>query len=377
MARATERFLNEVRRSHTVYAYVDVIAPNQEAKRLVAVDGEVNVDRTGQFRRVGRIECIDPFGEFIPDGNTGILTPFGTEVRPYRGVKYSDGTIEVHPLGVFRLANSQFKESASAAGSSGVRISLNMFDRSRTVTRDAFTSTYTVPAGTNIIDAIKVILARTFPDLEYDAVSTPLVTTAPKVYATKDDPWKAVTELAKSIGCEIYFDVLGTVVIAPPTDVDALPAPDFSYIENRKNTLIDLQKVYSDEPGFNGVIVEAQSTADELPPVRAEAWDNEPTSPTYRLGPYGEVPMFVTDSNVKTVADAQAMADSLLKGQIGFAAQLSVTSWVNPALEAGDTIQVERQRLGVTGLYTVDSFNVPLRKEGTQNLKLRTRRVAA
>jgi hypothetical protein len=50
---------------------------------------------------------------------------------------------------------------------------------------------------------------------------------------------------------------------------------------------------------------------------------------------------------------------------------------VNPALESGNVIEVERARLGVTGLYTVDAFNVPMRKDGTQNLKLRTRRTAS
>lgn len=376
MGRASDRFLLEVRRSHTVWSYVDVISPDQEVRRLVAVDGEVNVDRTAQYRRAARIDCIDPEGVFIPDGTSGILTPYGTEVRPYRGVRYSDGTIEVYPLGVFRISSGTFTEASASSASSGVRIQLNMFDRSRTVSRDRFTNTYVIASGTNILSAIKLILGRTFPDLEYDTITTGLTTSAPTVYATGDDPWVAVTELATSIGCEIYFNTDGWIVIAPPTDIDSLPAPDFSYIEGARNTMTDLQSVYSDEPGFNGVIVTGESAGDELPPVRAEAWDNEPSSPTYRLGPYGEVPQFIQDSNVKTTAAAQAMADSILKGMLGFSSQLSVTAWVNPVLEAGDVVQVERARLNVTGLYTVDAFTVPLRKDGSQNLRLRSKRLA-
>lgn len=376
MSRASDRFLLEVRRSHTVWSYVDVISPDQEVRRLVAVDGEVNVDRTAQYRRAARIDCIDPEGVFVPDGSSGILTPYGTEVRPYRGVRYSDGTVEVYPLGVFRISSGTFTEASSSSASSGVRIQLNMFDRSRTVSRDRFTNTYVIASGTNILSAIKLILGRTFPDLEYDTITTSLTTSAPTVYATGDDPWIAVTELATSIGCEIYFNTDGWIVIAPPTDIDSLPAPDFSYIEGARNTMTDLQSVYSDEPGFNGVIVTGESAGDELPPVRAEAWDNEPSSPTYRLGPYGEVPQFVQDSNVKTTAAAQAMADSILKGMLGFSSQLSVTAWVNPVLEAGDVVQVERAKLHVTGLYTVDAFTVPLRKDGSQNLRLRSKRLA-
>lgn len=373
MARASQRFLNELHGSHTVVSYVDIIAPNQATKRLVATDGEINVDRTAQYRRAGRIECIDPLLEYVPDGDFGELTPFGTEVRPYRGVKYSDGTEEVMPLGVFRISRSRFQES-SGNNSAGVRISLELFDRSRVVSRDKFINPYQIPQGTNVIVAIKLILARTFPDIEYDSISSPLTTTAPIVYNTADDPWVAVTDLATSVGCEIYFDVNGWVVIAPPTDIDSMPAPDFEYVEGPRSTMIDLSKEFSDEPGYNGVIVTGESHSDELPPVRAEAWDMVPSSPTYRYGPYGEVPQFTTDNNVKTVADAQKVADSLLKGMIGFSSQLSVSSWTNPALEAGDVVQVKRARLGVDELYAVDAFTVPLRKDGVQSLKLRTRR---
>jgi hypothetical protein len=374
MARATNRFLQEIRRSHIVYSYVDVISPSQETQRLRVVDGDINVDRTAAIRRAGRLTCIDPERKLVPVGNSGILTPFGTEIRPYRGVKYSDGTEEVYALGVFRLAGSTFHETNTTAG---VSISLNMYDRSRTVSRDKFITTYVVAAGTNIVNAIKLILGRTFDDLEYDSIATSLTTTSPKVYATNDDPWTAVTELAKSIGCEIYFDFEGRVIIAPPTDIDALPSPDFTYIEGTGCTMIDLQAEYADDPGYNGVIVEGGSTGDELPPVRAEAWDMEPSSPTYRYGSYGEVPLYSQDTNVKTLADAQAAADALLKGHIGFSGQLTISSWCNPALEAGDVVQVERSAMNITGLYTVDAFNVPLRKDGQQNLKLRTRRLAS
>jgi hypothetical protein len=289
-------------------------------------------------------------------------------------VRYSDGTTEVYPLGVFRLSDASFDESASVSGGAGIGISLSMYDRSRTVARDKFINVYTIPKGTNIITAIKRIIDRTFPGIDYDSVSTSQTTSEPKVFDASDDPWASVVELAKSVGCEIYFDVEGSVVIAPPTDVDASPSPDFTYIESQKSTMTSLKKSFSDEQAFNGVIVTGESPGDDKPPVRAEAWDLEPSSPTYRYGPYGEVPDFVTDTNVKTVADAQRNADSILRKHLGAPSQLSCSSWTNPALEAGDIVQIERVRMGVTGLYTLDAFNIPFRKDGTQNLTVRSRR---
>jgi hypothetical protein len=246
-----------------------------------------------------------------------------------------------------------------------------MYDRSRTVARDKFTVPYTVPSGTNTVDAIKLILARTFPNLQYDATTSTVNLTAPMVFNASDDPWQAATTLAQSIGFELYFNAEGWVVVAPPTDINASPAPAYSYIEGQGCTMTDVSSVYTDEPGFNGVIVTGASVGNELPPVRAEAWDMEPSSPTYRLGPYGEVPMFVTSQTVTTTADAQKTATALLKGQIGFASQLAVSAWSNPAFEAGDTVQVKRAQMNINGLYTVDSFNIPMLKANEQVVNVR------
>lgn len=373
MVQPTARFVSELSKSHTVYNYVQAISPSGQTVTLTVVDGEVNVDRTAQYRRAARLICLDPDNVFVPDGIHGILTPFGTEIRPYRGVVYQDGTTETYPLGVFRLANVTITESAGGSQNSyiGVSLQLEMYDRSRVVARDKFLVPYTIAAGTNVIDAIKLIIARTFPDARYDVIASTVTLPAPMVFNAADDPWAAVTTLAQSIGSEIFFDANGIVVVAAPPDVNAMPSPAYSYVEGPGCTMTDISSIYSDEPGFNGVIVTGASLGNELPPVRAEAWDMEPSSPTYRLGPYGEVPMFVTSQTVTTVADAQSTATALLRGQIGFASQLSISGWSNPAFEAGDVVKVVRTPMKVSGLYTVDSFTVPMLKENEQVVNVR------
>lgn len=372
MARMTDRFLEEIKHSHNFVSYVDVIAPDLRTVRLPATDGEVTVDNTAAVRRSCNITCVDPTGELTPRDPGGILTPYGSEIRPYRGVVYSDGTEEVAPLGVFRI--SKVDVSDAAGGSPEIKI--EAYDRSRTIARDKFTVPYVVEEGTNLLTAIREIIDRTFPGATYDSITTTMTTSAPMLFDAGDNPWEAVTELALSMGCEIGFGVEGEIEISPPTDINALPAPDFSYIEGQGCTMTDLSLVFTDEPGFNGVIVAGESTGDELPPVRGEAWDEEPTSPTYRKGPYGEVPQFVTDTNVKTEEEAAIVAESILAGSLGFSAQLSVTATVNPALEAGNVVEVRRARTGVSGLYTLDAFKVPLSKSGTQPLTLRQKRAA-
>jgi hypothetical protein len=372
MGTMTDEFYDEIRTSHTAFSYVDVIAPDQEAKRLITIEGEVTCDRTAQVRRSLTCRAIDPLGDITPRKTGEILTPYGTELRAYRGVRYSDGRTETCALGVFRLARSVISDKSDGTSD----IQLEAYDRSRTIQRDKFVTPYTITAGTNLLTAIKQIVQRTFPDATYDAIGTSLVTTAPMLFDSGGDPWEACSMLAKSMGCEIYFDVEGRVAIVPPHDINALPAADFSYIEGDRCTMLDLGRVFSDEPGYNGIIVTGESPGDEKPPVRGEAWDTSPTSPTYRYGNYGEVPAFITDSTAKTTEDCERIAKSELALTLGSSSQISLTATVNPSYEAGAVVGIKRQRSGVDGLFIVDAFNVPLDISATQRLNLRERRAA-
>lgn len=370
--RPTEKFLAALHVSHEAFSYVELHSPDGDIEILPAVGGDIKVDRTAAVRRGITVELVDPDGTLVPEGVNSVLTPFGAELHPFRGIRYDDGTTEVYPLGVFRISKVSVKDTSGGSPT----ITVDGYDRSRTVARDKFTSVYTITQGTNLIDAIKDIVERTFSEVDYDLTTTTITTTAPKVYDANDDPWTAVTELAQSMGCDIYFDAEGALAIVPPVDIDDLPNPDFSYVEGDGNTMTDISRVYSDEPGYNGVIVVGESVGDEKPPVRGEAWDEEPTSVTYRFGPYGEVPLFVTDSNVKTDVDAEQAAKHMLSNLLGFSQQLDVQATVNPTYEAGQVVQVTRARSHVDDLFVVDAFNIPLRASGAQGLILRQKRSA-
>lgn len=372
MEPTTDRFIAEISKSHTVYSYVQVTSPTQVSLILPAVGGNVEVDNTAETRRRCSVNCIDPTGELTPESQLSILTPYGTEIRPYRGVAYDDGTYETVPLGVFRIAKVNVRDSV---GGSPI-ISIEAYDRSRTIARDKFTDVYTIAQGTDIVTAIKAIAERTFPDLQYDTVSTNVVTTATLVHEAGDDPWAAITDLALSIGCDVYFGATGWLHIAPPVEIDALPAPVYRYIEGNGCRMLDLERVFTDDPGYNGVVVTGESAGDTAAPVRAISWDEQPSSATYHKGPYGEVPLFVRDQNVKTQSDAQAMADALLQKQLGFSSQLSITGITNPALDAGDVVEVRRERTHVSGLYVVDALTIPFAAADSQSITLRQKRTA-
>ncbi|MFE6223035.1 DUF5047 domain-containing protein [Streptomyces sp. NPDC057854] len=369
MPTQSDRFYREIHGSHTIVSWIDVIGPDQKLIRLPATDGQVDVDRSAAVRRKLSCQCIDPLGLLTPRDDGELLTPYGTELRAYRGVEYADGSQEVCKLGTFRLSKSSISDSNTGSPV----IQLEAYDRARTVQRDKFKVPYTIASGTNAMTALKNIIKMTFPAVQYDTITSTVTTTAPLLFDAGSDPWEAVFQLARSMGCEVYFDVEGRLAVLPPNDPNALPSPDFTYVEGEGNTMVDLTKEFNDEGVYNGVIVTGESIGDQLPPVRGEVWDDNPTSPTYRLGPYGEVPLFITDNLAKTEEQCKAIARAQLNLILGAASRIAITGIVNPSYECGDIVRVKRARSKIDGLYSVEAFSIPLRS-GTQALTLREQR---
>lgn len=371
MQQVTAKFLTEIQKSHNVVSYVDVIGPNGDTFRLDATDGSVSIDRTADIRRRCTVTCADRTGTLTPTSADSILTPFGTKLKLYRGVRFSDGSgTEVIPLGVFQLAKSSVRDQVGGSPD----ISLEAYDLSRVISRAKFTDVYTVAQDANLITALKALITRSLPDTIFDSISTTLTATAPIVLDVGTDPWQAAGLMAASMGCEIYFSATGRCIIAPPVDLDHLSAPVFTYYEGNGNTMLDLSVDFSDDPGFNGIILTGSSPADDAPAVRSVVWDNEPTSPTYHLGPYGEVPQFITDQNITTQEACDAAAASLLANILGSSSQLSITAGVNPALDVNDVVAVRRQRSGINDRYAVDAVSIPMKATSTSTLTLRNKR---
>jgi hypothetical protein len=357
--RPSPRFGAALRKSHTVYEYVDIVTNSHQTIKLHITTGQITVDRSAQFRRSASFTCFDPTGQLVPADAKAALSPTGTIIKPYRGILYPDGTSEVYPMGVFGLSNVDIIE-ASPTNGTRVTINISAYDRSRTISRQKFLQTYTIPAGTLITTAFQQLVYRTFPNAVFDIITSQKTTPYVLTYAVGDDPWQACQDLAISVGCQAFFDPDGTAVLCPPADVNALGSPDWDYIEGQGCTMTDVEAIYSDDPGYNGVIVIGASPATGAAPVMGVAWDTDPDSATYYLGPYGQVPQIVNDSNITDVTSANNSASSLLNGQLGFITQTDITCWVNPAIDVDDVVQVERQNVKATGLYVVDSLTVPL-----------------
>lgn len=121
------------------------------------------------------------------------------------------------------------------------------------------------------------------------------------------------------------------------------------------------------------VVALGESVSGDDPPVISASphgYDNDPLSPTYYLGAYGLVPRFFSSPLLRTQAQADKAADKQLANHKGATRTISFEAVPNPALDAGDAVQVVYpDRSGE--LHLLDALTIPLGPGGTMSSETR------
>lgn len=335
--------------------------------------GSITVDSTATIWRSGHVKFADESGELIPNTSTDLLTPYGNEIRVYRGVMV-DGEAENVPLITGGITNVQVDETPG-----GFVIDCDIYDRSALVQKAKWSTVYNVAAGTNVITAILAILQDRLPGAlwAYMVPSyTATVETSPNLVLGgqgSGDPWADIQSLAASIGLIVYFDPLGNPVIRAQPDPANQNQVAWSVAEGENLTGVK-RRITSDET-YNGVTVNGENSTPGGALYSYTAWDTDTSSPTYYLGPFGKRPApAYTDPKANSTAACQASAQARLLTMLGLSNIVSTASIVNPALEALDIVTVTRDRIGISGVpHIASGFTVPLDVSTTMDLAYRKR----
>ena len=332
----------------------------------------INVSQS-RYRRSIRRECslefVDKDGTLVPQNNiSAILLPYNREVKIYRGVVFADGTEELVPLGVFVITSVDISESAQ-----GVKIAIKGSDRSLILARAKFTNhEFFIEDGTAKETAIEQILKYRYPKVQTIFPATNQTTTL--LYPTLDqssDPWREALKIAESASMDLYFDENGIARMRPIPDPD-FGTPVATYTDGSDSVLIQLSRSLSTDESYNGVIFTGEGTNLSIG-VIGEAWDDNPSSPTYRKT-YGEVPKFMSSPTVLTVAEAKDAALAELRKVIGSSEKITWDQIVNPAHDVYDLVKVTRSPVGVDKILMLDAISIPLAANGTMNAVGRSRR---
>lgn len=367
----SETFRAAMRQSHRVIVSAGAYVDDSLVADLYPTGGAVSIDSRRAVRRTLSMTLVDSDGSLVPGpgGTTGVLSPFGTEIKVFRGVRYTDGTEEIVPLGVFVITGVEVSEDGN-----GRQIKVEGSDRSIRIQRARLTNPYQIATGTAVETAVAELLRSRWSDVAVDFPATGATVGARVLGAGSDtDPWKAAVEMAEAAGFDLAFDADGTArmrAIPDPSETDA----DETYEDGTDAVLIDVTRGFDTGSTYNGVIATSEAS-DVDTPVRAEAWDEDPDSPTYRYGPFGEVPKFYTSSFIRSSAQAATAAAAQLQRELGRSEAVEWSQIVNPAHDVLDVVRLSRPAVTLDAVLVIDRLDVPLDAGGRMKAVARVREV--
>jgi len=372
MYAASANFKSYLRENHIVVSKAEVWSVDQKLATLDISDGSVEVKAKSAIRRTCSVTLTTTreLNSLVPDNDFDLLTPFGNELRLFRGIQFDDGSVEYVPLGVFVIIDVVIQDT-----NDGVQIILAGDDRSLIVSRNKWTEPYQMVNG-SLEDSLADLLRDRYPDAQTNFTATN-VTINQVVLGTErnNDPWKDAVEISELVGYDLFFDANGIVQLAPfPTLDGSTIVANFK--EGEETTILDLNRTISTRETYNGVIYIIEGA--EVPvPIRVEVFDEDSTSPTYRFGKFGEVPIFVNSNLLRTESEAIIAASSLLNLYIGAQETISWNSLVDPTLDVQDVVYIKAEGAKVDRVVIIDSLSIPLTPEASMSAVARTVRVVA
>lgn len=366
----TDAFRLAVKQSHTVSTRVEVWSGSQKLFNLDVSTGSVDVSTDSAVRRSCTVEFHQSRSDntLVPDTAFDAITPYGNELRLYRGILFTDGSEELIPLGVFVIT-----KVAIADKDDGVTVTLSGSDRSVRVTRNKWLSPYSVSAG-SLTTALTGLLQDRWAGID---ISFPTIAdqVSPQVLGqdNSSDPWKDAVLLAEVCGYDLFFNQNGQCTLRQFPDLDAATVSD-SYTEGEDGVIVSLEREDSTEDTVNGIVYITESSW-ALTPFRIEVWDEDPNSPTYRYGNFGQVPKIVSQSAVTDQSQAVTAATALLARELGRSQAVSWEQIPDPALDAFDVLSVTNTGAKVSRTLIVDKISLPLESSAMMRVTARTVKV--
>lgn len=338
---------------------------------LSVVDGSVSADARRAVWRTASL-TLAPTDELTHEDVYELLARPGLELTVKRGWLTHRGDSLLYPLGRFIVDEVTYVESAQ-----GTEVAVSCSDLSVRISRARWTEPFTIAAGTTVVEAVSSILSDRWTEvpLGLSEMSAAGALGAPAVFEASDtsDPWSDAQNIAVAHGFILYFDASGVARLCLPAD-PATTTPRYTYTRDEHGVILEKTRSSPMESVYNGVIVSGEGSS-LARPVRAEAWDIDPASPTSIYGAHGIVPLFYSSSLITTVEQAEDVAESMLQKLAGRLETLVWQQLPNPAIKPLTAVQVEDSD-GAWHTYIIDELVVPLSAGGVMTATVRETRVA-
>lgn len=364
MLPVTRTALEALLRPHEMYTRLEVWRGGVKLLTgLPYLAGDVRATLQSRVTRTLDL-TLDP--SWFPESPTDLLSPFGSEIRAWRGV--SVGGVTNHPGMVWPVFRGPIDEVVmDTAGS----CSLKAVDRAGDVVGSELERPLSVSAGSRLHASVRSAISEALDDAEFDAFTLEDRELPSLAWAT--DRGKALDDMAGGAGGFWYAMADGTFTLRPVPWVYGSGVVDLT-INSAAPLFRYAQIKYSRQGVVNTVVVNAERT-DGSAPERYVARDTDPASPLRYGGPFGRRVMHASPNASFGAGAPQMVGDTLLQRSKAVAQSWSATIASFPPLELGDLIQFDvashnggRRR----SKQVVSGFTMPLTASGDMSLELRS-----
>lgn len=268
--------------------------------------------------------------DYYPWAGNDPLNPYGDELRVYRGVRFGNGRIEEFP--VFRGRISRVTPP------SGGTATVEANDLAVEVSRSGFTAPGNSQVGTLVRAEFKRLVQDGFPDASFGSFDVTWETVPVLTYDS--DRGQALDNLAASAGAFWYTLGDGSFVLRHiPWTTDTAPVATVS--DGPGGLVLRAVPVRDNTSVFNVVTVTAERTDGSAALVWTET-DDDPTSPTYVLGPYGRKATTVSVQGAVNLGQLRGLARQLVRRARALTESWTVDLVADATVELGDVLTVNR-----------------------------------
>lgn len=321
-------------------------------QRITVSQLRVVVDRSRSVR--GDASCVidvgydaaNPISMLVPTMSGSLLSPVsGATFRVRSGFRLPSGAVEMVECGTFDLESSQVDEVGG-----GIQISISGQDlMGRLDVADVYKP---IPfnSGDSFIELIKFLVLTTIPTAEFRVDSTPYVIPFNGTLNPGKNRLAEIVRILKAIGMELRVHPTGPFEIRNvPTTADA---PAWALSEGQFTPVVSGSSSMDRTRVYNGVIAEGQNLTTNIK-CYGEVWNTDLSDPTHFIPTIpvqtliGPRPSFITSEFLETDAQCVDAATAELRRIKGVMQRGEFTTTVNPAMNVGDVIYVDRASIGI------------------------------
>lgn len=294
-----------------------------------------------------------------PWENTGLLAPWGNEIRAFRGIRYGSGELDEFP--VFRGPIVSIKPQGDGTAA------LQASDRAQDIVGSSFAAPTVANVGASVVSEYKRLVFDAIPDATFGTFDA--ITATVPTLSYDYDRGAALDGLAKAAGAYWYSLASGDFVLrfvpwsvpisTGKTLLTNVGGTLLSAFPNRDRTNVFSRITVSNEPS-NG-----------SPPFFATVDDTDPTSPTYVLGPYGVKAAQVRITQAATQSGCHTAASAILSRSRSLTQAWTLTCVPDASLELGDPLNVQFTDITSTprvAVQLIAGYTIPLDVGGSMTI---------